>query len=138
GEVKNVAVLVAIGVNQDGIREILGVAEGMKEDRESWLDFLRFLKARGLRGTRLFISDKCLGLVESLGETFPQSAWQRCVVHFYRNVLTVVPKGRAREVADMLKAIHAQEDAATARQKHLDVAAKLEAMRLSKATETVR
>lgn len=138
GEVKNVAVLVAIGVNQDGFREILGVAEGMKEDRASWLDFLRFLKARGLTGTKLFISDKCLGLVESLGETFPQAAWQRCVVHFYRNVLKVVPKGRSREVADMLKAIHAQEDAAAAKQKLRDVAVKLDAMRLSNAAEIVR
>jgi transposase-like protein len=138
GEVRNVAVLVAIGVNQDGIREILGVAEGAKEDRQSWLDFLRYLKSRGLAGTRLFVSDKCLGLVEALGDVFPEAAWQRCVVHFYRNVFKVVPKGRVREVADMLKAIHAQEDAASARQKGLDVAAKLDGMRLSKAAEIVR
>ena len=88
----NVAVLVAIGVNQDGVREILGVAEGSKEDHASWLDYLRFLKARGLRGTRLFTSDKCLGLVESLGEVFPEASWQRCVVHFYRNVFTSTPE----------------------------------------------
>jgi putative transposase len=138
GEVRNVAVLVAIGVNQDGVREILGVAEGSKEDHESWLEFLRFLKVRGLRGTQLFISDKCLGLVESLAEVFPEASWQRCVVHFYRNVFTVVPKGRTREVADMLKAIHAQEDAAAARQKAQEVAMKLEGMRLSKAAEIVR
>ncbi len=138
GEVRNVAVLVAIGVNQDGVREILGVAEGAKEDHESWVDFLRFLKARGLRGTKLFTSDKCLGLVESLGEVFPEASWQRCVVHFYRNVFKVVPKGRTREVADMLKAIHAQEDVAAARKKAQDVTAKLEAMRLTKAAEIVR
>lgn len=138
GEVRNVAVLVAIGVNQDGVREVLGVAEGAKEDHQSWLDFLRFLKARGLRGTQLFTSDKCLGLIEALGEVFPDARWQRCVVHFYRNVFTVVPKTRVREVADMLKAIHAQEDAAAARQKGQDVAMKLEAMRLSKAAEIVR
>lgn len=138
GEVRNVAVLVAIGVNQDGVREILGVAEGAKEDRESWLDFLRFLKTRGLRGTQLFTSDKCLGLVESLGEVFPDASWQRCVVHFYRNVFTTVPKGRVREVADMLKAIHAQEDVSAARQKAKDVAIKLDGMRLSKAADIVR
>lgn len=66
GEVRNVSVLVAIGVNADGFREILGVAEGAKEDLASWLDFLRFLKSRGLSGVRLIISDKCLGLIEAL------------------------------------------------------------------------
>jgi putative transposase len=135
GEVRNVAILIAIGVNQDGIREILGVAEGAKEDHQSWLDFLRFLKARGLNGTRLFISDKCLGLVESLGEVYPDASWQRCVVHFYRNVFTAVPKGRVREVADMLKAIHAQEDVDAARKKGQDIVAKLQSLRLSKAAE---
>src|SRR6202007_435212 len=67
GEVKNVAVLVAIGVREDGYREILGVVEGLKEDTESWRDFLRHLKQRGMKGVRLFISDKSLGLLESLG-----------------------------------------------------------------------
>ncbi len=84
GEVRPVAVLVAIGVNGDGFREILGVAEGAKEDAESWRSFLRHLKGRGLRGVRLVISDKCLGLVEALGEFFPEAAWQRCVVHTIR------------------------------------------------------
>src|SRR5205807_208441 len=86
GEVRNVAVLVAIGVNRDGYREILGVCEGMKEDTESWRQFLRHLKQRGLSGVQLVVSDKCVGLVEALGEVFPEARWQRCVVHFYRNV----------------------------------------------------
>ena len=73
-----VAVLVAIGVNAEGFREILGVMEGAKEDTESWRQFLRHLKERGLRGVRLLISDKCQGLVEALGEFFPQACWQRC------------------------------------------------------------
>jgi transposase-like protein len=137
GEVRNVSVLVAIGVSQDGFREIVGVAEGAKEDHASWLDFLRHLKTRGLRGTRLFISDKCLGLIESLGEVFPEAAWQRCVVHFYRNVLTIVPKARVREVADMLKAIHAQEDADAARQKAQEVAKKLHLLRLGQAADII-
>ena len=138
GEVKNVAVLVAIGVNQEGFREILGVAEGAREDAESWRTFLRHLKERGLKGVRLFISDKCLGLVEALGEFYPEAAWQRCVAHFYRNVLSVVPKGRAKQVAAMLKAIHAQEDRESARQKAEAVVAKLEAMKLPKAAQVVR
>src|SRR5690606_40734187 len=68
GEVKKGAVLIAIGVDQEGYRQVLGVAEGMKEDAESWRAFLRYLKRRGLRGVELFVSDKCLGLVEALGE----------------------------------------------------------------------
>ena len=88
GEVKNVAVLVAVGVNGDGHREMLGVMEGGKEDATSWLAFVRHLKARGLKGVRLITSDKCLGLVEAVGECFPGAMWQRCVVHFYRNVFT--------------------------------------------------
>src|SRR5580698_11664259 len=81
GEVRNVAVLVAIGVNRDGHREILGVCEGMKEDTEGWRQFLRQLRQRGLTGVQLAVSDKCLGLVEALGEVFPAAQWQRCVVH---------------------------------------------------------
>ncbi len=110
GEVKNVAVLVAIGVREDGYRQILGVVEGVKEDTESWRNFLRHLKERGLRSVRLLISDKCLGLVEVVGEFYPEAAWQRCMVHWYRNVMSVVPKGKVKEVMAMLKAIHAQED----------------------------
>ena len=90
-------------------------AEGTKEDKESWRNFLRHLKERGLKGVRLVISDKCLGLVEALGEFYPEAQWQRCVVHWYRNVFTVVPKGKVKEVAAMLKAIHAQEDRQAAR-----------------------
>src|SRR5690606_13926069 len=104
GEVKNVSVLVAIGVGSDGFRRILGVAEGEKEDKAGWLSFLKHLKQRGLKGVRLIISDACLGLVEALEETYPEAAWQRCVVHFYRNVFSHVPNGKVREVAAMLKA----------------------------------
>lgn len=137
GEVRNVAVLVAVGVNAEGFREILGVMEGAKEDKESWSAFLRFLKGRGLKGVRLIVSDKCLGLVESLAEFYPEAAWQRCCVHFYRNVFTLTPKGKMREVAAMLKAIHAQEDSASARQKARSVVEKLRGMRLAKAAELV-
>ena len=137
GEVKTVAVLVAVGVGADGYREILGVAEGMKEDTESWRSFLRYLKGRGLRGVKLVISDKCLGLLEALGEFYPEAAWQRCAVHFYRNVFKVVPKGKAKEVAAMLKAVHAQEDREAARTKAQAVVEKLRAMKLSQAAAIV-
>ena len=138
GEVQNVAVLVAIGVSQDGFREILGVAEGAKEDQASWQEFLRHLKKRGLSGTRLFVSDKCLGLLEALGESFPEARWQRCVVHFYRNVFSIVPRQKVRAVMTMLKAIHAQEDLEEARAKAGRVIEKLETMKLGKAAEIVR
>lgn len=138
GEVKNIAVLVAIGVNRDGHREILGVCEGAKEDTESWLGFLRHLKQRGLTGVQLVTSDKCLGLVEALGATFPEAGWQRCTVHFYRNVFRVVTKGKVKEVAAMLKAIHAQEDRAAARAKADQVIEKLESMKLGQAANIVR
>jgi putative transposase len=137
GEVKNVSVLVAIGVSQSGYRQILGVAEGAKEDKASWTEFLRGLKERGLKGVELFVSDKCLGLVENLGDFYPEAKWQRCVVHFYRNVWTAVPTGKVKEVAAMLKAIHAQEDAQAAKEKAHQIVEKLRAMRRAKAAEIV-
>ena len=137
GEVKNVSVLVAVGVNEDGYREILGVAEGTKEDKTSWRNFLRYLKERGLSGPRLIVSDKCLGLVEALGEFYPEARWQRCTVHFYRNVWTAVPSGKVKEVSAMLKAIHAQEDIEAAKSKAADVVTKLKSMKLSKAAKMI-
>jgi len=135
--VKNVAVLVAIGVDQDGYRQVLGVCEGTKEDKESWRSFLRHLKERGLKGVQLVTSDKCLGLVEVLGEFYPEAAWQRCMVHWYRNVGSSVPKAKMKEVMAMLKAIHAQEDREAAQKKAVDVIVKLEAMKLAKAARIV-
>lgn len=138
GEVHNIAILVAVGVDKDGFRDIVGICEGTKEDKESWRNFLRHLKQRGLNSVQLVISDKCLGLVEVLAEFFPDAKWQRCMVHFYRNVFTVVPNGKVREVANMLKAVHAQEDRDAALGKAELVAQKLESMRLPKAAQMVR
>ena len=121
GEARNVSVLVAIGVASDGFRQILGVAEGEKEDLEGWRGFLRHLKDRGLSGVRLIISDACRGLIEAVGEVFPNTDWQRCVVHFYRNVFSHVPNGKIAEVARMLKAIHAQEDRKAAHSKAAEI-----------------
>ena len=137
GEVKNVSILVALGVDGHGYRQVLGVQEGAKEDKESWRSFLRHLKSRGLCGVRLFVSDKCLGLVESLADFYPEAKWQRCVVHFYRNVFTAVPKGKVKEVAAMLKAIHAQEDREAAEEKTMAVTRKLKALKLANAAKIV-
>ncbi len=137
GEVRNVSLLVAIGVSAEGFREILGICEGAKEDRKGWSGFLAHLKQRGLAGVALIVSDACLGLVESAAEHFPAARWQRCVVHWYRGLFSHVPRERVREVATMLKAIHAQEDRAAAEAKARDVVAKLRAARLRKAAELV-
>lgn len=137
GEVRNVAVLVAVGVDADGFREILGVAEGAKEDKESWRNFLRYLKGRGLKGVQLVISDKCLGLLEALGEFYPEAQWQRCMFHWHRNVSRVVPRGRRKEVAAMLKAIHSQEDRQAAQEKAAAVVEKLRVMKLGEAAAIV-
>ena len=137
GEVQNVSVLVAIGVSTSGFREILGVAEGSGEDAESWRQFLRYLRGRGLEQIDLVVSDKSLGFLEALGEFYPDAKWQRCVVHFYRNVLHAVPRGKAKEVALMLKAVHAQEDKEAARRKSAEVVSKLRAQRLEKAARIV-
>jgi len=135
GEVRNVSLLVAIAVNSEGYREILGIVEGAKEDKAGWSAFLKHLKGRGLEGVELIISDACQGLVESAAEFYPEARWQRCTVHFYRNVFSHVPAGKLREVALMLKAIHAQESRAAARRKANDVIARLREMRLGKAAE---
>jgi len=137
GEVKNVSILVAIGVNAEGFRDILGVAGGVKENKEGWSSFLRYLKNRGLKGVKLFITDKNLGLVESIAEFYPDAGWQRCIVHYYRNIFTTVPNGKVREVAAMLKAIHAQEDLEAAKEKALAVVDKLKKMKLKKTSEMV-
>jgi transposase-like protein len=137
GEVRNVSVLVAIGVGADGYRRILGVAEGHKEDKSGWGGFLRHLKDRGLKGVQLVISDACLGLKESVEDYYPQAQWQRCMVHFYRNVFSHVPNAKVKEVARMLKAIHAQESLASARTKAADIVEQLKQMRLGKAAGLV-
>ena len=137
GEVRNVSVLVAIGAGADGYRQILGVAEGEKEDLEGWRGFLRHLKDRGLTTPRLIISDACRGLVEAAHELYPEARWQRCVVHFYRNVFSHVPNSKVADVARMLKAIHAQEDRSSADAKTREVVVKLRAMKVPAATERV-
>jgi len=136
-EVRNVSVLVAIGVADDGYRQVLGVAEGTREDKAGWIGFLRHLKKRGLKDVRLIVSDACLGLAESVGDFYPDAKWRRCTVHFYRNVFSVVPRSNVKEAARMLKAIHASEDKAAAREKAEAVIAKLEARKLHQAARVV-
>ena len=137
GEYENVAILVAIAVNEDGYREVLGAAEGMKEDKASWVNFFQWLKGRGLDGVKLIVGDKCLGMLEAVGEVFPDAKYQRCTVHFYRNVFSVVPRSKVKLVAKMLKAIHAQESKKAAREKAKAVVAQLREMKLKEAAKKV-
>lgn len=137
GEFENVSILVALGVNEDGYREVIGAAEGMKEDKASWLAFLQWLKGRGLDGVRLIVGDKCLGMLDAAAEVFPQAKYQRCTVHFYRNVFSATPRSRMKLVAKMLKAIHAQESKSAAREKALQVAEALRTMKLREAAKKV-
>ena len=138
GAYENVAVMVAVGVNDDGYREVIGAAEGFTESSECWRDFLSWLRSRGLRGVRMIVGDKAAGMVGSIAEVFPDAAHRRCTVHFYRNVLARVPKSRRAAVAAMLKAIHAMESREAAEAKALAVADELERMRLGEAARVVR
>ncbi len=130
--------LVAIGVGEDGYRKVLGIAEGHKEDKAGWSAFLKHLKDRGLTGVRLIISDACMWLAEAAADYYPEAQWQRCTVHFYRNVFTVVPSKHLRTVSDMLKAIHACEDRPAALAKAEAVVDKLKAIRLNDAAAKIR
>lgn len=138
GSYENVAVMVAIGVNSEGYREVIGCAEGFTESSECWRDFLSWLKSRGLRGVRMFTGDKAAGMVGSIAEVFPEAAYQRCTVHFYRNVLAKVPKSKRQRVASMLKAIHAMESMEASLSKAESVVAQLESEKLPEAAKVLR
>lgn len=138
GAFENMAVMVAIGANDDGYREVIGAAEGFTESAECWREFLSWLKGRGLAGVRLFTGDKAASMTGAIAEVFPDAAYQRCTVHFYRNVLSKVPKSKRGRVAAMLKAIHSQESLDASTEKAEAVAAKLDGMRLAAAARCVR
>ena len=137
GEFENVSILVAIAVNEDGYREVISAAEGMKEDKQSWIGFFQWLKGRGLSGVKLIVGDKCLGMLEAVYEVFPDAKYQRCIVHFYRNVFSVVPRSKMKTVAKMLGAIHAQESKAASRDKAKSIVAALHDMKLGDAAKKV-
>jgi putative transposase len=105
------AVVIATGVAADGRREVLGFDVGDSEDGAFWTAFLRSLKARGLNGVQLVISDAHEGLKQAIGSVLIGASWQRCRVHFLRNVLAVVPKGSQEMVAAAIRTIFAQPDA---------------------------
>ena len=106
----NVAVVVATGVNADGHREILGLDLITTEDGAGWTAFLRGLVARGLSGVALVVSDAHAGLIDAIASVLPGATWQRCRVHFVRNVLTRVPKTAQSMVATLIRSIFEQPD----------------------------
>ena len=115
----------------------MGTAEGMKEDKASWVSFFQWLRGRGLDGVKLIVGDKCIGKLEAVGEVLADAKYQRCVAHFYRNVFSVVPKYKVKIVAKMLKAIHAQESNKAFHEKAKAVVAELRIMKLKETIKKV-
>lgn len=138
GSYENVAVMVAIGVNSEGRREIAGCAEGFTESKESRKEFPLRLRGRGLSGARIVTGDKSPGMLGALEEVFPEARYQRCTVRFYRNVFGKVPRRKRTRVAKMLKAVHAQESREASEAKASEVAGSLESMKLFAAVKVVR
>jgi transposase-like protein len=122
GRVVSMAVVIAVGVNGDGQREVLGLDVGPSEDGAFWLAFLRGLVARGLGGVRLVISDAHPGLKGAIAAVLQGASWQRCRVHFVRNALGHVPKSAAPMVAATIRTVFAQPDPASAREQWRRVA----------------
>lgn len=141
GRVVNVTAVMAIAVNADGHREILGIDVVTCEDGAGWLAFLRDLVSRRLRGVELVVSDAHPGLKDAIGSVLPGAAWQRCRTHFMSNLLTRVPKAAQQAVATLVRSIFAQPDAESVRAQHAAVVEQLErrfpeaAELLSEATE---
>ena len=115
GQVRHMAVIGAYGLRADGVREVLGISVGMSEHTVLWREFLQDLIGRGLRGVQLVISDAQLGLKAAVREVFVGASWQRCTVHFVRNVEARVPKGQQQMVSALVRSIFQQESGDTAR-----------------------
>lgn len=115
GVVMSQAVLIAVGIDWDGRRQILSVDMANRESRSAWRDFLLALKARGLKGVELVVSDDHAGLVKAIGETIPEAAWQRCYVHFLRNALDHLPRKHGDDCLQELRWLYDRRDLAEAR-----------------------
>jgi len=138
GSVENVSILVAIGINREGHREVIGVTEGMKEDRASWEQFFRGMIERGLKGVRLVVGDRCAGLVSTVNGMLPKARYQRCMVHFMRNVLSKVPPAHREWASAALKAVFAMESRESALAKAGQIATEMESRKLKAAANCLR
>lgn len=114
GVIRDCAVLIAVGINWDGRREILGVEQANRESATSWKDFLLSLKKRGLSGVRLTITDDHCGLKKAVREVLPEAVWQRCYVHFLRNALDHLPRKADDDCLQELRWIYDRRDSAEA------------------------
>ena len=126
GRVVSMAVIVAYGVRADGVREVLGLDVGLSEDVALWRSFFQSLIARGLHGVQLVVSDAHAGLKQAIREVFVGAAWQRCRVHFMRNLLARVPKTAQALVAAAVRPIFQQEDRGAAQRQLREVCRTLE------------
>ena len=135
GRIVNIACLLAVGVNGEGHREILGVDVATSEDGAGWLAFWRSLIARGLSGVQLVISDDHTGLVEAIEATLPGASWQRCRTHYLKNLLTKVPKSSEAMAATMVRTIFAQPDPESVWAQHRRVVDHLHQVGLTDAAE---
>lgn len=126
GEQVDATVLAATGVNEEGFREVLGVAGGAARDPQSWRRLFSQLKSRGLAGTRLFVGEQSPQLADAIAETYPRAALQSCVWHFTRSVLSAVPFAQLMPVEQMLRAIYASQDRHSAERKAIQVIGQLD------------
>ncbi|MGH0366832.1 IS256-like element ISRm5 family transposase, partial [Sinorhizobium meliloti] len=110
GVVMSQAVLIAVGIDWDGRRQILSVEMAGRESRSAWKDFLVRLKGRGLKGVELVVSDDHAGLVAAIGEVIPEAAWQRCYVHFLRNALDHLPRKHGDDCLQELRWLYDRRD----------------------------
>lgn len=115
GAIRSHAVLIAIGIDWDGRRQVLGVDLVNRESTSSWKDFMLSLKGRGLRGVEMVVSDDHAGLRKSIAEVFPESAWQRCYVHFLRNALDYLPRKADDDCLRELRWLYDRRDLGEAR-----------------------
>jgi transposase-like protein len=115
GIVASQAVLIAVGIDWDGRRQILAVEMANRESRSSWKDFLTALKARGLKGVEFVVSDDHPGLTKAIAEVIPEAAWQRCYVHFLRNALDYLPRKHADDCLQELRWLYDRRDLAEAK-----------------------
>ncbi|MFI6231519.1 IS256 family transposase [Micromonospora echinospora] len=127
GRTVNVHALIAVGVNADGQREVLGLDVASDEDGAGWLAFLRSLTARGLNGVQLVISDAHRGLVAAIGAALPGASWQRCRTHYLRNLLTKVPKSAQPWIATLVRTIFDQPDTDAVKAQYTRVVTTIEA-----------
>jgi transposase-like protein len=132
--VESMAVVIATGVNLEGRREVLGVDVVPAESEEGWSAFFKNLKERGLKGVKLVISDAHKGLMAAVRKVL-KAEWQRCKVHFYRNVLVHVPKRSQAEVSEAMKGVFVQRDEKSAKAKAVELVGQFET-RFAKAMET--